>query len=394
MTKPYIAGICQTPVTKNLTMSYKDLAFAMVSGALADAGIPKSEVDGFLVSPPGLASPPALLYACELVDYMQFSTKNLAMFECGGASSAVAFRFACDVVRQGRCRVCVVFAMDYRSIDVPEGDVKIFFHHAVRLQTSLYGPYNGAYGIGTPIPFYAMSAQRYMYEYRATEEDLARITVQLRSHAVKNENALFRKPLTIQDVLASSYVSPPLRQLHCCYTASGGAAVVVVSEDVAKQAKQPAVAVRGIGEYHHPSHFIPLREPISIYPAVVKAGQEAYREANIKPEDVDVAEVLGVFAGTELMVYEDLGFFKKGEAPKAVAEGKTTYGGNVVMNPGGGRLSQGYPSGAAPVMMVCEITTHLRGQAGERQVKDAAMGLVQSEHGMMNGSLVFILERL
>lgn len=393
MTKPYIAGICQTPVTKNLSMSYKDLAFAMVSGALADAGLSKSDVDGFLVSPPGLASPPALLYACELADYMQFSTKNLSMFECGGASSAVAFRSACDLVKMGRCRVCVVFAMDYRSIDVPEGDVEIFFHHAVRMQTSLYGPYNGAYGIGTPIPFYAMSAQRYMHEYGGTEEDLARITVQLRQHAVKNENALFRKPLTLEEVQNSPYVSPPLRQVQCCYTASGGAAVAVVSEDAAKQLKKPKVAVRGMGEFHHPSHFIPLRDPISTYPAVVKAGREAYSEAGISPSDVDVAEVLGVFAGTELMVYEDLGFFKKGEAPKAVAEGKTTYGGKVVMNPGGGRLSQGYPSGAAPVMMVCEITAHLRGQAGERQVKDARIGLVQSEHGMMNGSLVFILER-
>ncbi len=393
MKKVAVAGVAQTPVTRDLSVSIKDAANDIITKAIADAGITKDDVDGFYVSPAGLSGPPALLYACDLANYLQFTTKNLCMFECGGASAAMAFRFARDQILLGRNQCAVVFAVDYRTFDMPKDNYEIFFHDALFHQTSLYGVYEGLYGIGTPIPYYAMSGQRYMHEYGITDGDIAEVCVTLRNHAMKNENALFKKPVTVADVLASPVVSPPLHILECCFMASAAAAVVLTSENIAKMLKQTPVYVTAVGEHHHPSHFIPVREGLTSYPAVVKAAQDAYQQAGIRAKDVNVAEIQGVFAPTELMVYEDLGFFEKGKAPRAVKEGKTTFNGKPCVNPSGGRLSMGYPAGTAPLLEVVEIVQQLRGTCGARQVKNAHIGLMHSEHGMMNGSVVAVFER-
>lgn len=391
--KAAVSGVAQTPVTRDLKGTIKDVANAVITEALADAGVTKEAVDGFYVSPAGLSGPPALLYACDLANYLQLTTKNLCMFECGGASAAMAFRFARDQILLGRNHCAVVFAVDYRTFDVPKDNFEIFFHDAVFYQTSLYGAFEGQYGIGTPIPYYAMSGQRYMHEFNIADEDIAEVCVTLRNHAVKNENALFKKPLTVSDVLASPVISPPLHVLECCFMASAAAAVVLTSSEVSKTLKQTPVHVTAVGEHHHPSHFIPVREGLTAYPAVAAAAKDAYAQAEITAQDVDAAEIQGVFAPTELMVYEDLGFFEKGKATQAVKEGKTTFTGKPCINPSGGRLSQGYPAGTAPLLEVVEIVQQLRGNCGGRQVKNARIGLMHAEHGMMNGSVVAIFER-
>lgn len=390
--KVAVMGVAQTPVTRDLTGTIKDVANVIITKALEDAGVTKDAVDGFYVSPAGLSGPPALLYACDLANYLQLTTKNLCMFECGGASAAMAFRFARDQILLGRNQCAVVFAIDYRTFDAPKDNFEIFFHNAVFHQTSLYGVYEGQYGIGTPIPYYAMSGQRYMHEYKISDADVAEVCVTLRNHAMKNENALFKKPLTVSDVLASPVISPPIHLLECCFMASAAAAVVLTSENITKTLKQSPVYVTAVGEHHHPSHFIPVHEGLTTYPAVVAAAKDAYEEAGITARDVSVAEIQGVFAPTELMVYEDLGFFEKGKAPQAVKDGKTTFTGKHCINPSGGRLSLGYPAGTAPLLEVVEIVQQLRGNCGERQVKNARVGLMHSEHGMMNGSVVSIFE--
>jgi acetyl-CoA acetyltransferase len=125
---------------------------------------------------------------------------------------------------------------------------------------------------------------------------------------------------------------------------------------------------------------------------VVRAGAACFEDAGRSPADVDVAEVYGVFAATELMLYEDLGFFEKGKAVYAVLDGKTSLGGDIPMNMSGGRLSLGHPPGATPLYELVEIVRQLRGEAGERQTRGPGVGLIQSEHGMLNGAVVMLLE--
>jgi acetyl-CoA acetyltransferase len=125
---------------------------------------------------------------------------------------------------------------------------------------------------------------------------------------------------------------------------------------------------------------------------VVEAGKQAFAEAGRSPAEVDVAEVYGVFGATELILYEDLGFCEKGKASQFLADGRSTHGGDLVINPTGGRMSLGHPAGATPLYEVAEVVRQLRGDALGTQVQGARVGLVHAEHGMMNGSVVCIFE--
>jgi len=174
---------------------------------------------------------------------------------------------------------------------------------------------------------------------------------------------------------------------------AGAAAVVVACDDVARTLGTPHAKLRGWGQSHHPSAFATSTADITRFPAVKCAAEEAFAEAGVSVNDIDVAEVYGVFSSTELMLCEELGFFERGTAGKAFAEGRTCIGGDVVIDPSGGRLSLGHPACATPLLEAYEICKQLQGRADDRQVPNARLGLMQAEHGMLNGSVVAIFER-
>ncbi len=389
----YVAGVSMTPVTRTLGKPHKEVAAELLAEALEDAGLEKNDIDTLVVTPPNLAGPPSFMFVCALAEYLDLRTKHINMVECGGTSGAMAIKTALNEIFLGRTEFAAVIAIDQR-FDLQPGqvDINVFMHEALQTQICLYGPYDSLYGIGAPIPYYAMSAQRYMEEYGATEEDFARVAVMLRNHASKNPLAEYRDPITVEDVLNSRYLSPPLKLLDCSPFASGGACVILANPYVTRPLPKPPVWITGVGEWHEPDHFIPQNGSITSFTSVKKSAEEAFERAGMEPVDVDVAEVYGVFTATELMIYEDLGIFPPGEGYIAVKEGKATYGGNVVMNPSGGRLSLGHPAAATPVMEMVEVVRQLRGECGERQVPGARCGLVHAEHGMLNGSIVFVLE--
>jgi acetyl-CoA C-acetyltransferase len=391
MTRPAIIGAAALPVRRSLEKSIRDSATEVALDALADAGLGGREVDGLFVSPPGLSGPPGFMWSCALAHHLGLSTRAQALVECGGTTAALALKMAADAVRLGRCRVALVVAVDQRSTDA-QADLEFFLKNAVVGLVGLYGPYDAVYGLGAPIPYYAMSAQRYMYEYGASVSDFAELAVTLRTHAKDNPRAEHRKPITTDDVLASRIVCPPLKLLDCSSFSSGAAAVVVVSEEVAKGCSKRAVYVTGFGEHHEPAHFAPLRSPITSFGSASQAARAAYAESGRGPADVDVAEVYGVFSATELMLYEDLGFFDKGQAPRALRDGKTSGEGRTFFNPSGGRLSLGHPAGVTPLLAAVELAEQIRGEAKGRKVDKVDIGLLHAEHGMINGSVVAILE--
>ncbi len=390
--RPAILGVGMSTIGKHSGRSALDLAVEVGLKALEDAGVEKDEVRGLFVTPEGFAIPNAHMFAARLNEVFGFNgLTSLAKIECGGVSSALALRCAAEDIVLGRNEVGLVLATDFSFGETAE-DVSTFLRQAVQIQGGLYGPYDAPYGLGTTVPYYAMATQRYMYEYKVAPEDIAGLPVLLRKNAAKNPIAQFREEITVDDVLSSAIVCPPIHFLECCPMSDGAAALVLVSPRRAKKAKRPPVWITAIGEYHDSSHFIPKEGPMTSFPCVTKSAQAALRQAKIKTKDIDVAEVYGAFAATELMTYEDLGFFKKGQAPKAVKEGATAIGGKIPINPSGGRLSLGHPAAATPLLEAGEIVRQLRGEAGERQVKGARKALVQAEHGLLNGSMVFILE--
>jgi acetyl-CoA acetyltransferase len=392
MTRPVVAGVAALPVRRSLERSLRESATEVALAAVADAGLGREDIDGLFVSPPGLSGPPGFMWSCSLAHHLGLRTRAQALVECGGMTATLALGRAVDAVRLGHTRAALVVALDRRAMDVRD-DLEHFVKNSVMGLVGLYGPHDALYGLAAPIPYYAMSAQRYLHEFGATERDLAEVAVRLRAFAAENPRAEHRKPITIDDVLASRPVCPPLKLLDCSSFSSGAAAVVVCAEDaLPRPARRRPVRVAAIGEHHEPTHFAPLTEPLTRFESAVQAARAAYREAGRSPADVDVAEVYGVFSATELILYEDLGFFEKGQAVRAVREGRTSGGGTTVFNPSGGRLSMGHPAGATPLLAAVELVEQLRGEARGHPVPGADVGLLHAEHGMLNGSFVAILE--
>ena len=378
-----ISGVGAVPVTRELSRPIPDLCAQVAREAMADAGLGRDDIDGLFVTPAAMSGEPWLMWAANLSAFLGIPTRHLGLYENGGASSMLALRSAMDAVASGRIDHALVIASDTRP-DFDSSRYEAFLRVVTQQATALYGPFHAIMGLGTPIPIYAMSAQRYQHEYGATDEDLARVSVRLRGHASEHPLAQFRKPITVEEVLSSRLLSPPIRLLQAAGISSGACAVVV--------SRGQGVPITGYGEYHDPSHFIPRDAPLTRFVSVVEAASEAFSQAGRRPEQVDVAEIYGVFAATELMLYEDLGFCEKGEGAAFANGGHTTWGGDLVVNPTGGRISFGHPAGATPIYELIEVVRQLRGDAPGRQVPGARVGLVHAEHGMMNGSVVMLLE--
>ncbi len=391
-TAPRIAGVGALPVTRDLQGTLLDASTQVALEACADAGLSMQDVDGLFVSPSAMSGEPWLMYAANLAEHLGVTTASLACYENGGTTALVALRAALDAVALGRVQTALVIATDTRPA-LDTAHFESFVRHVTFTSMALYGPILGLIGFGTPIPIYAMSHQRYAHRYGLSPAEIAQVSVVLRSHAADHPLAQFRDPITVDEVLNSKFLAPPIRLLQAAGISAGACAVVVTRGDLpATNSDRPAVALNGYGEHHHPSHFVPRNGSLTTFESVVRAGQQALGEAGKTPADVDVAEVYGVFGATELILYEDLGFCPKGQAAAFVAEGQSTWGGKVVLNPSGGRLSFGHPAGATPLYQLVEVVRQLRGDAPGRQVEGARTGLVHAEHGMMNGSVVLALE--
>jgi acetyl-CoA acetyltransferase len=244
----------------------------------------------------------------------------------------------------------------------------------------------------TAVPCYALSAQRYMHEHSIAPEQVAELPVRLRAKAMLNPRAELREPITVADVLASRMVSPPIHKLEAPPWSDGAACVLVASEQWARKRSLDPVSLTGWGEAHDSSNFVTFEAGLTAFPWVRDSATRALAQAGRSLDELDVAEVYGAFAPAELMTYEAMGLFGPGEAPAAVAHGDTAPGGRIPINTSGGRLSLGHPPQATPLLELQEVCEQLTGEAEGRQVTDAAVGLVQAEHGAMNGSAVAILE--
>ncbi len=387
-----IAGISATPVTRDLPGSLLDTCSAVALNAVRDAGMGPADIDGLFLTPASMSGEPWLMYAANFAEHLGLTTKGLVLVENGGATALLALRAAMDAVALGRCKAALVVASDTRpTLDTDH--FESFVRNVAFTTAALYGGVNAVLGCGPPIPIYAMSHQRYMHEFGVSEEEVALSSVRLREHAASHPIAQFKELISVEDVLASKPLSLPIHLLQAAGISSGACAMVVTTPDRATEMGRPVVEVTGYGEHHHPSHFIPRSGSITRFESVVEAGNTAFAESGLSPKDVDVAEVYGVFGATELILYEDLGFCPKGEGAHFLADGHSTYGGDVVINPSGGRLSMGHPAGATPLYEVAEVVRQLWGESPGKQVDDANVGLVHAEHGMMNGSVVMTLEK-
>ena len=390
MSEAYIAGVAMTDIGWH-EQDPHDMGAQVCAEALRDAGLPASQVEGLLSTPHGYMTDTRKMITQRMADYLGVQCGLLLDIDCGGNSSSQAVHIARDRIREGRIKSCLVFAAQREA---PPNKIKndiVGHFHLIKAANSLYDSYQAAYGVISPLPFYAMAIQRYMYRYGIAPEDIARVAVLLRGHALKHPQAAYKEPLSLEEVMASSFISPPIHRLESSEMHDGAAAVVLVSDELAR-GNARAVRIASICEAHDATSFVPYRGEISRFPCVERAARGALEESAYSVADIDVAEVYGAFAGMEPMMYEALGFFAPGEAPAAVREGRTTHGGEVLINPSGGRLSLGHPAYATPLLEFTEVVRQLRGEAGERQRPGASVGLVHTEQGFINGSIVAVLD--
>jgi benzoylsuccinyl-CoA thiolase BbsB subunit len=237
-----------------------------------------------------------------------------------------------------------------------------------------------AMGMGMPA-LYAMRARRYMDEYGVSVEQLAKVVVKSRKHAALNPIAQYRKETTIEAVLNSPMIADPLTRDQCCPVGDASAAAVLCSgELVNKLASKKPIKVLGCvaqsGKYSSATKL--TCDPSE---NVSRTSGMAYEMAGLGPEDMDVAEIHDAFSIAEMIVCEALGFCEKGAGVRLIEEERTSLGGDIVVNPGGGLLSRGHPVGATGLLQTAEIVWQLRGEAGKRQVEGAKTGIIETMGG-------------
>jgi acetyl-CoA acetyltransferase len=249
--------------------------------------------------------------------------------------------------------------------------------------------YEAPFGMTLPAA-YALAAQRHMHVYGTSSDQLARIAVAARAHAAQNPLAMYRDPLTVDEVLASPMIASPLHKLDCCVVSDGGGAIVLTNESRASSAAKAPVWVLGAAQGTR--HHMISQMPDLTRSAAVETGRRAMSEAGITPDDVDLLMMYDSFTITVLIGLEDLGFCAKGDGGAFVEEGNIDPGGRLPMNVDGGGLSANHP-GMRGIFLLTECVRQLRGEAGERQVAGAEVAVAHGVGGWLSSHATVVLGR-
>lgn len=293
--------------------------------------------------------------------------------ENGCATGSCAFMEAYYRVATGFCDVALAFGVEQMTVTDSSKILSIFGGRQ-------WAEREGDMGFNPP-GIFALMAQRHMYEFGTTREQIASIAVKNRKYGSLNLLAQLPRPVTLQEVLNDRMICDPLTLPQCCPRGDGAAAVVLASKEKARNYTTTpiyiAAAVQVSGTYQDEGSYVG-------FPADVRAAKKAYEIAGIGPGDLDLAEVHDCFSIAEIVHYEDLGFCEKGDGGHFVESGMADIGGKIPVNTSGGLLSKGHVIGATGISQITEIVRQLRGQAGARQVENAKVGLQHNAGGFFH----------
>jgi acetyl-CoA acetyltransferase len=347
------------------------------SRALADAGLAKEDIGGFMSCGTGILPP------VEICEYLGIQPTWFDSTQVGGSSWEVMVEHALAAISAGLTDIVVLSYGSTTRADLKKG------LRPANLSWSASGPgqFDMPWG-HTLIAKHAMVARRHMHEFGTTIEQLAEISVSARYNASLNPDAFYRKPLTIEEVNAAPMVADPFTTLHCCIRSDGGGAVVLASEERAKDLQRQPVWVLGTGEAT--GHYVMSEWDDFTESPCVRSGKTAFERAGLTPQDMDVLELYDSFTSTLLLTLEGLGFCKKGEGGSFVEDGKLRVGGALPTNTDGGGLSCAHP-GMRGMFLLVEAARQLRGECGDRQVPDAKLACVNGTGGFFSSTSTAIL---
>ncbi|HZR82130.1 MAG TPA: acetyl-CoA acetyltransferase [Candidatus Binatia bacterium] len=361
-----VVGVYEHPCRWAPDKTAYQIAAESARGALADAGLTIHDVDGYATSGVG---PIGVMSMCH---HLNLKPDWLDSTAIGGSSFVAQVAHAGAAIRAGLCRtVLITYGSTAASERFAIGTGGGFATDPPDNFDAPYGP--------TIVGAYAMAAQRHMFQYGTTSEQLAEIAVTMRRHAGLNPYAKYRDAITVEDVLASRVISSPLHLLDCCVISDGGGALVVTSAERARDLPKKPALVLGAGIANRHSG-IGQRDILDI--AARQSGKKAFERAGVKHSDVDLCMIYDSFTITVLLTLENLGFCPMGEGGAFVQGGRIALGGELPVNLDGGGLSSNHP-GMRGMFLVIEAVKQLRGEAGPRQVKGAEVALCHGTGGFL-----------
>ena len=342
--------------------------------AIADAGLEKKDIDGLLT---GMAIGDfSVLWPSVVAEYLQFHPRYFDQVELGGASSTGMFWRAAAAIEAGMCKNVLCVLGDSWTSKTMDGAKPPPFP---RMDAEFDAPY----GLIAANPGYALIAQRHMYEFGTTSEQMAKVAVDQRKNACKNPAALFgNKEIGIEDVLNSRMIVDPLHLLEIVSPCTGGGAFIVTSAERVKDGPHPPVYLLGAGEA---GGHCSITRAESLTTSLVKpAAEAAFKMAEVTPQDMDFVQPYDCYTITVLVTLEDAGFCPKGEAGRFVEDHDLSWQGDFPLNTHGGQLSFGQPGLAGGMSHLIEGVRQLMGRGEARQVKDATLGYVNGNGGIMS----------
>ncbi|HEV7666170.1 MAG TPA: thiolase domain-containing protein [Chloroflexota bacterium] len=374
--KAFIVGAFEHPDRVIPDRSVAQIHAENTIGVLADAGLTLADIDGFFCTG-GVG-----MVGIVMADYLGLTQlRYVDSTMTGGSSPVFQIGHAAAAIAMGHCSVALVtLANRPRSEQQPRG-----------LTPSPETSFELVFGSST-IGMYALAAQRHMHEYGTTSEQLAWVKVAASEHAQYNPHALLKKPVTVEEVLASPMLSDPLHRLDTCVVTDGGGAVIVASPEVARSLGKTRVKI--LGQAEAPKHTDNGRIDLT-YTGARWSGPRAFAEAGVRPADIDYASIYDSFTITVVETLEDLGFCEKGSGGAFVADGGLrARGGRLPVNTDGGGLCNNHP-GMGGMMKVLEGVRQMRGDAHPAvQVADCELALVHGTGGSLGtrmGSSTLIL---
>jgi len=392
--KIVVAGVGMIPFKKpGQSLSYDLMGAAAVREALVDAGLDYNQIQsayaGYVYG--DSCAGQTALYHVGITGIPVVNVNN----NC--ASGSTAFALASQAIRYGMvdCALAVGFEqMQPGAIDVvfPDRPSPVARHN--KAAADLAGLTEEERTLPPAVQMFGCQVDLTKELYGIDDALLAEITIKARRHAAHNPYAIFRSPLTTEDILAGEPVFRGLRKLFACPPSCGAAAVIVCTESFAKQhGLDYGVQVIGQGSCSDKQEYFE-GDPLDImFRALSRdAANQAYEQACVGPEDIDVIELHDCFTSNEVLTYSALGLCEDADMEKFITEGQNSYGGKVVVCPSGGLLAKGHPLGATGLAQITELVWHLRGTAGNRQVEGARTAL-QHNGGLGSAGFVNIFQK-
>jgi len=342
--------------------------------AIADAGLTKNDIDAVFSA--------GRMFSTETAEYLGIRPRYIDGTSVGGCSFIQHCQHAMAAINAGLCEVALITHGE-------SGRSRLGMPSMKSEKDSLIWQFEVPYGIVFPFTGYAFIATRHMHEFGTTQEQLAEVAVATRAWARLNPKANQRGELSIADVMKSPIIAWPFHVLDCCLVTDGGGAAIVTSAERAKNLKKKPAYILGTGEGTGHCWINQMPDFTAATGAQI-SGPQAFAMAGVTPKDIDVAMLYDAFTIVPILALEDLGFCKKGEGGAFVSGQRTAPGGDFPMNTNGGGLSYTH-TGMYGMFTIIEAVRQVRGECGERQVKDAEVALCHGPGGIFSAAATMIL---